>query len=79
MEGSRVAMDDEQVEELREAFATFDRDGNGTIGYREFVALLDVLDADMTAEEARIGFHELDQDRSGAIGFDEFVAWWGDR
>jgi calmodulin len=67
----------EQRAELRADFAYNDRDGDGHIAFPEFCALLDNLDAEMSAEEKKLGFHEIDTDKNGAIDFDEFVAWWG--
>jgi len=72
-------MDDvDRLEELRETFDAFDRDGSGTIGLEEFGKLLRVLGAGMKEHEVKIGFRELDRDGSGAIGFEEFHAWWTD-
>ena len=71
--------DDSRLDELREAFTEFDRDGNGTIGKEEFVGLLDNLGAEMTPEECAIGFRELDRNGDGNIALDEFIAWWTER
>jgi Ca2+-binding EF-hand superfamily protein len=67
---------DEQLDELREAFEYNDRDGDGRIEPDEFVAMLDELEAGMSAKEARIGFQDIDTNDDGLIDFDEFVAWW---
>lgn len=66
----------EQLEELREDFDFNDSNRDGRIQYREFVALLGGLEADVSDEESRIGFDEIDTDDDGVIGFEEFVAWW---
>jgi calmodulin len=67
---------EEQLDELREAFEYNDRDGDGSIEPDEFVAMLDELEADMSAKEAKIGFRDIDTNDDGLIDFDEFVAWW---
>ncbi len=72
-------MEPERVEELREDFEAFDRDGNGSIDFGEFEELLDGLGAQMSRPEARIGFHEIDTDADGQITFSEFVEWWAER
>ena len=66
------------VEELRQGFEHFDRDGNGCIDLEEFALLLDSLNAGMTADEVAEGFRTIDRDGSGTIDFDEFCAWWAD-
>lgn len=69
-------MEPERLEELREDFEEFDRDGDGTIDFSEFEELLDGLGAEMPHAEARIGFSEIDTDTDGRISFTEFAQWW---
>lgn len=69
-------MDEEENQDLREYFDACDHNGDGTIQYEEFVALLHNLGADMEEHDNRIGFGEVDTDRDGAIDFDEFLVWW---
>lgn len=69
----------EDLEELRETFRHFDKDGNGTIDRDEFAALLKALGADCDAEEIEAGLTVLDTNNSGQIDFDEFAEWWSDR
>lgn len=71
-------MDPERLEELREDFEAFDRDGNGLIDFAEFEELLDGLGAEMSRPEARTGFHVIDTDGDGRISFTEFAAWWAE-
>jgi Ca2+-binding EF-hand superfamily protein len=66
----------DELEDLREAFEYNDRDGDGRIQKDEFVAMLDELDAGMTAQEMEIGFQDIDTNDDQLIDFDEFVAWW---
>ena len=69
-------MEPERINELREDFDTFDRDGDGTIDFGEFEELLDGLGADISSREARTGFNEVDTNSDGRISFTEFVEWW---
>jgi len=71
----RQALDDEQMEELREAFNLFDTDGSGTIDVRELKAAMRALG--FTAKKAEIR-QMLDdhgvriEENGGAIEFAEF-------
>lgn len=65
--------------ELKETFAHYDRNHDGTISLDEFSRLLDALGAHMSDDEKRMGFSVLDTDGNHGIDFDEFVAWWNDR
>lgn len=67
---------DEDEDELQELFRACDANGNGSLQYAEFVALLQNLGAEMGTEESRIGFREIDTDRDGHIDFREFLRWW---
>lgn len=69
----------EQLDELRESFDYNDANGDGKIEFREFVSLLEGLDALGSETEARVGFEVIDTDGDGVIDFDEFVAWWSER
>lgn len=66
----------EEIDELREAFDYNDRDADGRIQLDEFSAMLDELEADMTRQEVEIGFKDIDTNDDGLIDFAEFVAWW---
>ena len=73
---AKPSADDEQLDELREAFEYNDRDGDGRIELEEFVLMLEELEAGMSAREARTGFNEIDSNDDGLVDFREFVAWW---
>jgi Ca2+-binding EF-hand superfamily protein len=62
--------------ELREAFATTDRDRDGRIDFAEFEQLLTDLEAGMSKQDLAIGFREVDIDRDGLIDSIEFMEWW---
>ncbi len=63
-------------DELRESFSYNDVDGDGRIGFGEFLRMLDQLEAGTSEAEARIGFETIDGDQDGSISFDEFAGWW---
>lgn len=69
---------EEQLDELREAFDYNDRDKDGRIQLDEFSAMLDELEADMSPSDIEIGFKDIDTNDDGLIDFDEFVAWWAE-
>jgi calmodulin len=69
---------DEQLDELREAFEYNDRDSDGRIQLDEFVEMLDELEAEMSDHDARVGFGDIDTNDDGLIDFEEFVAWWSE-
>jgi calmodulin len=69
---------EEQLDELREAFDYNDRDGDGRIQVDEFSAMLDELEAGMTEKDIEIGFKDIDTNDDGLIDFQEFVAWWAE-
>ena len=66
-------LDEEQVEELREAFNLFDTDGSGTIDAKELKAAMRALGFQVKKADVRKMIAEVDKDDSGAIDFDEFV------
>ncbi|MEL6177737.1 MAG: EF-hand domain-containing protein [Myxococcota bacterium] len=72
-------MDHDELDELKEIFAHFDRDDNGVIDAEEFSQLLDALGAEMSDEEIAIGLSIVDANGNGQVEFDEFIAWWTSR
>ena len=71
-------LEDEELDEVREAFDYNDRDEDGLIDLEEFADMLDDLEADMSDAETRAGFREIDTNHDGKIDFGEFAAWWAD-
>jgi Ca2+-binding EF-hand superfamily protein len=69
---------EEELDELREAFDYNDRDSDGRIQLDEFAAMLDELEADMSPNDVEIGFKDIDTNDDGLIDFTEFVAWWAE-
>jgi Ca2+-binding EF-hand superfamily protein len=69
----------ESPRELRADFRAVDADEDGCINFAEFTALMENLEAEMSAAELQIGFGEIDTNRDGRIDLHEFVAWWTER
>ncbi|HEX7113824.1 MAG TPA: EF-hand domain-containing protein [Steroidobacter sp.] len=69
-------LDTSDLAQLREAFDTYDKDGDGWIASGEFWQLLQSLDHDITQDESLLAFDMTDTDGDGLISFEEFMAWW---
>eukprot|EP01088_Endostelium_zonatum_P020516 TRINITY_DN7608_c0_g1_i1.p1 TRINITY_DN7608_c0_g1~~TRINITY_DN7608_c0_g1_i1.p1 ORF type:complete len:153 (-),score=58.12 TRINITY_DN7608_c0_g1_i1:81-539(-) len=63
----------EQIADLREAFAMFDKDGDETITVDELGLVLKSLGQAPTDQELRDMIHEVDEDGDGKIDFKEFT------
>ena len=63
---------DEQKAEFREAFALFDKDGDGSITTKELGTVMRSLGQNPTEEELHEMILEVDEDGNGNIDFDEF-------
>lgn len=59
-------------DEIKEAFFTFDMNGNGYIGTAEIRFVLDALGEDVTDEEIEEMVRMLDIDGDGQVNFKEF-------
>lgn len=59
--------------ELREAFAVFDKNGDGTIERAELMKVMTELGEKLTAEEVDEMIREVDENGDGVISYDEFV------
>jgi calmodulin len=64
---------EEQLEELREAFLTFDQDGNGFITKEELIETLVTLGDPIDQCVMDTMIHEADKDGDGEIDYDEFI------
>ncbi len=73
-----MPLTEEEFEELEESFRFNDENSDGKIEFKEFLTLLNGLEAGVSLAEAKIGFHEIDTDNDGAIELDEFIDWWCD-
>lgn len=58
--------------ELRDAFAMFDKDGDGMITLRELATTLALLGVRPSEDELQLMFNSVDVDRNGVIDFGEF-------
>jgi calmodulin len=63
----------QQLEELREAFALFDKDGDGFITTEELWTVMHSLRQNATEEEIREMIHQVDIDANGSVDFQEFL------
>lgn len=63
----------EQVEEYREAFDLFDKDGNGSIDTKELGTVMKSLQMKPTDAELKDMINEVDADGNGTIDFTEFL------
>lgn len=59
-------------EEIKEAFFTFDMNGNGYVGAAEIKFVLDALGEDVTDEEIDEMIRLIDIDGDGQVSFKEF-------
>eukprot|EP00347_Sterkiella_histriomuscorum_P023799 403333347 len=70
---NRPQIDEEQLQELKEAFHLFDTNHSGTIDAREFKAAMRALGHDFRKSDVVQCFAEVDKDISGALNFDDFI------
>jgi len=68
----RQGLDEEQIEELREAFNLFDTEHSGTIDARELKAALRALGFEVKKEDVRRMLADVGKDPSQPIDFNEF-------
>ena len=65
-----------ELKELRQSFDTVDANGDGWIGDKEFISLLQRLDDELSRDECLLAFEATDADGDGSISFEEFMEWW---
>ena len=64
-DGDKIVFTDEQVAELKQAFALFDMDGSGEASTDELGTVLETLGQKVTEEELVQIIAEVDQDGGG--------------
>ena len=69
---NRALIDDDQMEELKEAFTLFDTNHSGGIDCRELKAAMRALGYEVTKSMVREMFREVERDPDTEINFDEF-------
>ena len=62
-----------QLEEFKEAFSLFDKDGDGTVSTNELGQVMRTLGQNPTEAELNDMIKEVDVDGNGEIDFEEFV------
>jgi len=74
-----VGSDDiqEQLADLQQTFALFDRDGDGRIAVDEFRSILSVMGLDVSTQEAEDMVMEVDSDGTGTMDISEFIMMMG--
>ena len=65
---------EEQIAEFKEAFALFDKDGDGTITTKELGTVMRSLGQNPTEAELQDMINEVDVDGNGTIDFPEFLS-----
>ena len=63
----------EQIEEIKDAFSLFDKDGDGNITTKELGTVMRSLGQNPTENELQEMINEVDADKSGTIEFSEFL------
>jgi len=64
----------QQIEEFREAFQLFDKDGSGSIDTEEIGQVMRALGQNPTEAELKHIIQEIDQDGNGSMDFNEFLS-----
>eukprot|EP01098_Paradermamoeba_levis_P008009 TRINITY_DN3336_c0_g2_i1.p1 TRINITY_DN3336_c0_g2~~TRINITY_DN3336_c0_g2_i1.p1 ORF type:complete len:173 (+),score=81.40 TRINITY_DN3336_c0_g2_i1:60-521(+) len=73
MSKAKVDLTEEQIEEYKEAFSHFDKDGDGSITTKELGTVMRSLGLSPTEEDLQEMIKEVDNDNNGTIDFDEFL------
>jgi len=69
----KAGLDEEEMEEIKEAFNLFDTDGKGTIDIRELKAAFRALGFQVKKAEIRTLLQNIDKETAATITFDEFL------
>lgn len=74
LQSAAKEMTEEQRQEYKEAFAMFDKDGDGSISTEELSTVMRSLGQKPTESELADMINEVDTDGNGTIDFEEFLA-----
>lgn len=72
--GSKPELNDDQKQEVREAFDLFDADGSGTIDVKELKVAMRALGFEPKKEEMKKIVSEVDKEDTGRVSFSDFLA-----
>ncbi|OWF56440.1 Calmodulin-5 [Mizuhopecten yessoensis] len=70
---SETGLTDDEIDEFREAFSLFDKDGDGSIPTAELGTVLRALGQNPSASELKKMINEVDADGDGTVDFPEFL------
>ncbi|KAI0985931.1 hypothetical protein GJ496_001014 [Pomphorhynchus laevis] len=70
---AKKTQENEDEQELREAFRVFDKHNRGVIDVADLKLIFKALDENMSAEEVDQIISEVDEDNSGTVDFEEFM------
>ncbi|GMI10940.1 hypothetical protein TrLO_g9293 [Triparma laevis f. longispina] len=68
-----ASITEDQIEEFKDAFSLFDRDGDGTITTVELGTVMRSLGQSVTEADLKDMISEVDADNSGTLDFAEFL------
>uniref|UniRef100_A0A4W3HGL6 Centrin 1 n=1 Tax=Callorhinchus milii TaxID=7868 RepID=A0A4W3HGL6_CALMI len=71
--GPKPDINEEQKQEIREAFDLFDADGTGNIDVKELKVAMRALGFEPKKEEIKKMIAEIDKEGTGKIGFNDFM------
>ena len=75
----RTGLDEEQITEIKEAFALFDTESSGQIDARELKAAMRALGFECKKEEIRRIMSDLGKDLTSTVDYDDFLSVVGPR
>ena len=71
-----AGLSEEQCAEFKEAFAIFDKDGDGSVSVDELMTIMTMLGERLTREEVETMIRDADKDEDGELNFEEFKSIW---
>ena len=68
-------VDHEKLAKLKEAFKTFDKNGDGVVSLEEFKTVMCKMGDKMAEEDAEAIFKDCDVNGNGVLGMEEFAVF----